>query len=732
MIPFLLEFSSLTFGTGMKIILSWLPAFGILLAIHSSAFAQSAAPPIVPPAWPVSSAPARFTIQPGSGAPALLSWVNLYLPRPKWAEAPLRVFTDTGTAVGSELLWQSPGGPATLVFDSSSGAKGYRVYVGSNWPLLPLPDAKAGVWLETREGDGKVIHNLPDMLQAWNKSGKVVGRAIVSGIWEGGNRFGPQASLFEHLQGWFDVAAPESLQLTTISTDASFVLVDGKEAVEWPGQHDCWHPPPEARPMGNVDLTVGLHRIDYYYAFVLDEALMERNVITPQLCSLVVKGGPLTNWTILNPGAGFFRPTTQDHVVSYELQTGPPAVSTPGAAPALAIEWTNQEQSVISSDISDSGFISMQLTCMSAVPGTLTWTFDDGSTAQGPTVKHLFPRPGMRTVRLALRNGEKDVASLTQTIDVHPGRADQTDQRPQLWPEQEADIVGRDPAAFSASDLAGCFAIFGAYRQPQDLLKLLPAVCSKMKDIADADLPDVKDAALFLAREDWAHPAEEISLLRALIDRCGSPPSPRLAATAGECRLALARLVLKTSDHLDEVRSLVDAVDVKTLSGEEPRRLAILRADLTLATGDIAGAGKQYQALTGDPSGPDARSSIRRTAKIGQARVFLDRKDFEAAENSLHEVAWQSPLEEMSPDWALTRLRLYQDENFPVLAYLWAKRLLPVINQSGRSELLFRTTDLAFAQSDSDLAHKTLSELLKNHPYSEEAAAAKEKWPGQD
>ena len=98
----------------------------------------------------------------------------------------------------------------------------------------------------------------------------------------------------------------------------------------------------------------------------------------------------------------------------------------------------------------------------------------------------------------------------------------------------------------------------------------------------------------------------------------------------------------------------------------------------------------------------------------------------------MNEVAWQSPIEKMSPDWALTRLRLYQEQNLPVAAYLWARRLLPVVTESGRSELLFRLTDLAFAQGDNDLAYKTLSELLKKHPYSQEAAQAKEKWPGKE
>jgi tetratricopeptide (TPR) repeat protein len=254
-----------------------------------------------------------------------------------------------------------------------------------------------------------------------------------------------------------------------------------------------------------------------------------------------------------------------------------------------------------------------------------------------------------------------------------------------------------------------------------------------MKDMDEADLPYLKDAALYISREDWAHPDDVIQLLRALIDRASavSPPTPATVTGLSECRLALARLVLETTDHTDEVRALINAIDVPSLVHEEPRRLNILKADLALATGDVAGARTQYETLTGEPSGPDVRSSIRRTAKISQARAFLDRKDFDAAEDSLREVAGQAPIEKMSPDWALTRLRAYQDENLRVAAYLWAKRLLPVITEGSRSELLFRLTDLAFAQGDNDLAHKTLSELLQKHPYSEEAAQAKEKWPGQ-
>jgi len=697
---------------------------GGILMLGAVAWAQDASTPAPVPEWTISSAPARFIIDPdNTDKPVPLTWVNLCLPNPNWTNMPIRVFTDAGVAVGSDLLWTAPGEPATLIFDSSSGAKRYKVYLGSNWPAVHLPNTNSGVILESRASDGKEIDHLPDMLQAWNQSTTVYGRAFVPGLFEGGHRFGPQGNILEHFQGWFETTAPEHLELALISNDASFVLVDGKEVTEWPGFHD-FHPGLGGQFQGAVDLTPGVHLLEYYNAYKGVDG-------HPLLCCLAAKGGAIAQWSMLMPNGNFFRPAGHAHVVDYQLQPGATAA---GGAPAFAIDWAITGQSVIGPEIMDIGFIDVQLTCRPAVSaGTVNWTFDDGTTAQGQSVHHTFPRPAMRTVQISAKDGEKDLGSLSQAISVHPNWTQLTTYPPQLNADQQKDIIARDPATLPVPDLAGCVAVFGTFKNPDGLLKLLPQVCARMKEISEADLPYVKDAAVYLAREDLPHYAEASQLLHALVDRCNQDkPSQQLITVGSQSRMWLAHLTVQTSDHTDEARTLLDGVNPTVLTGDDPRLLNYIKAELTLATGDVAGARKQYTALTGDPSGPDARSSVRRTALISQARAFMDKKDLEAAEGALGEVAWRAPIDIMSQDWALTRLRLYQEQNQPLIAYLWAKRLLPVIVDSGRSELLFRLTDLAYAQGDNDLAQKTLSELLKKHPYSQEAAQAKEKWPGKE
>ena len=692
--------------------------------LSSALFAQSAPPPAGTPDWPVATAPARFQMD--SDQPdrtSLLGYAEIYLPDPKWANLPLRVFTDTGVAVGSDVLSAAPGEPIRLIFDSSAHAKHYQVYLGSNWPPMHLMEKRAGVWLETRAGDGKVITNLPDMLKAWNAGTTILGRALLPSIFEGGNRFGPQGNLFLHFQGWFELASPAHLDLAVISVDSAFVLVDDKEVVEWPGLHD-WGGGMTGQHQGGVDLPAGLHYLDYYNAYLPSEGGRP-----PVLTCLAAKGGPLPGWTMLTSNNSFFRPAIHYGTGGYALQPGTSSI--PGAR-TVDFDWGNAAQSMINTDQPDVGLVEMTFFCQTSLPGVPNWTFDDGATAQGGHVNHLFARPGLRPVTLTIKDGDKVTGSVTEMVNVHPDWKDPGKQ-PEIHPEHEADIMARDPAAMSVPDLASCFAVFGNFRKTGGLLKMLPAVCAKMKDIGDADLPYISNAAFFLVQDDWAHADEEMQLLHALVDRTSvANSSPQFAVLSSESRLRLAQLTLKNSDRTDEVGSLIAGINVATLTGEEPRMLKILQADLALATGDVAGAKKQYDNLTGQPTGPDARSSIRRTARISQARAFMDRKDFSAADDALREVAWQEPIEKMAPEWALTRLRLYQEQKLQTPAYLWAKRLLPVITEGGRSELLFRLTDIALAQKDEALAHKTLDELMKKHPYSEEAAQAKEKWPAAE
>jgi hypothetical protein len=507
----------------MNRLFRWL-ACALVLSAGGPAAAQSDATNAgtpAPPEWPVSTAPARFTILPdNAGIPAIMSQANLYMPDPSWDGLPIRVFTDTGVAVGSDVLWSAPGEPVTILFDSSSGAKSYKVYVASNWPPLHLPDSHAGIWLETRPGDGRVIMQLQDMLDSWKKSTTVLGRAVVPGVFEGGNRFGSQTNLFLHLQGWFSADKPEHLGFAVVSVDSSFVLVDGKEVVEWTGKHDWGYDGQRGPPQGAVDVDAGIHVVDYYNAYIQRDGGRP-----PVLACLSVKGGPYQNWNMLTPDQKFFRPVMTDRVALYQLQTegGAPAQN----VPLLAFQWDIVDESPIFTDYEDLGLVAVKFTAYSPPQGTLTWTFDDGTTADGPQPTHVFARPGLRTVQLTLKDGDKILGSVRRTVAVHFRWSPIVHQEPELDGGQEAAIMARDPATLSEPDLASAFAVFGAFHKAGDLVKLGPQLCAKMKDVKDEDIPFLKDAVLHLIRDDRDDFALEEQLLRALLDRTSTSTAPR-------------------------------------------------------------------------------------------------------------------------------------------------------------------------------------------------------------
>ena len=660
---------------------------------------------------------------------ARLGWVQVNLPDPRWAGPPVFAYDESGKRVGAEWFWSAPGEPATVCFDGSSGAGSYFLYFGSIGFTPKMEwDTRAGVVLETREGNGKAVHNLKDMMEAWNKSPVVFGRSMLNGVFDGTHRHGPAGNVLSHYQGWFDLDAPATVGFVTISTDASFVLVDGKQIVAWPGRHG-FHEGRSGKFREEVALAAGMHRLEYFNAYG------SRDEGRPLLCSLGVKpaGKP---WAMLMGDNDFLRRSVHAHVTAYE--TIPQGVATglgqiPPKAPIAAWSWRVTDQSLPSQRNPDIGFITVEFTCHPA--GKIEkclWSFGDGATAEGTRVSHVFARPGPRTIRLAVYEGPKVVSTPPQEINVHPDWPRLVGEpRPELNSTQRAALIGRDSASLPAADLVGCLDVFMGFDDDGAVLKLVPALCSQMKTVEEPDLPSIQSAALLLAGGEAYHADDVQRLLRALLERCSQgPTSPALKTLANRARLTLAQSILRTSDQLDEVRSLMQAIDGSVLSSDERRARDSLQGDLALASGDIEAAKKQYLALSGELSGIDVRSAVRRTSTIDTINAFTDRREFEAAEKALHEVEWQAPIEKLSSDCALARVQLLQATGRNAEALLWARRLLPVFTgASARSELLFRITELAFNQGDKALARKTLRELLERHPYSERAARAKRQWP---
>ena len=708
-IPYLLQFfRSRAFGCGLFLGVGF--GAGVLKAANSTPWQQ-----------PAFSARYLVELDPNQKS-GNVAWVRICLPDSKWAEGKVIAYNDQGVMVGADLIVSSPKEPVLIRFDCSSQSRQYYLYLGAAGAGGPAWDSAAGVLLEARRGDGKPYYQGADLIAAWNNSPEVLGRSLLNGIFDGGSRFGVLDNIFSHYLGWFDLAKPSQVQVSITATDSTFVLVDGKPVAAWPGKHHFGEGQ-RGKFRGSVDLQGGLHTIDYYNAYI------SRVNAWPLLCSLAVKVGE-GQWMVAAGNEGFFRPLVHSHVLSYQAES-PSVAALAGVgmtpAPALAFDWEVIDQSVLGPDTADAGFIALRLSGYGTdLPGIWSWQFDDGASAEGATVEHLFLRPGVRMVTVGLKNGSGELGTLKAQINVHPNWVAMTTHRPTLVPGQRDQVLGRNLAALPPGDLLSCLRMFEVYEDSEALLKILPAVEAHLGEISDTDLHFVAKTADYLGSWEIRKKVEAEHLWQALIDRLSTGPDLSVnKLPLNTARLHLATLLLENSDQLDETGKMIAAIDPSGLAPGDTVNLQLLIGELALAKGDLEGAKKKLLSLTPTGRGDelDVRSTFRRTANLDQASSYLDRQEFEAAARILSDLQSANPIDTLSGDYALLHIRLLADRGEKTAAYYLAKRILPLIDTlSLRDQFLFKMIDLAMFQGNQELAAKSALELTTRFPYSEETA----------
>ena len=74
-------------------------------------------------------------------------------------------------------------------------------------PCISLMRKRASGWKAGRGTARSINQPAATCSRPGSKAARSMAARSSTGIFEGGNRFGPQGNIFEHLQGWFDVAA---------------------------------------------------------------------------------------------------------------------------------------------------------------------------------------------------------------------------------------------------------------------------------------------------------------------------------------------------------------------------------------------------------------------------------------------------------------------------------------------------------------------------------------------
>ncbi len=355
----------------------------VLLAF---AFSARAADP-----WAISDAPFRAVVK-TKGAPNVpdAGWA-IEVPELGQTTANMGdvVLADAkGQPLPVAKVWRGEGQKVLLLAQSLPAASECYVYFGGNRQRRGTPwNPKVSLLMETRRiPPGTKMDAWPDLEAAWKSAKAADGAGFVSQIAHGENPFGESVNFLTRYTGWLKTDG-KKLGLYTMSSDASFVLVNDKFEFGWPGKHGA-QANAKSVPQKEVNTLAGLTRIDYFHA--------KEGGGAPTMLLGWMKGGA----PAVIP-AGEWAHAGQTEIVRVEHVQGWPV---PVADVQLRsyIGWRNlwlYETHCALSGTLPAGW-------------TATWEWDDGAKIEGARCERVVAGSDPVKVFLRLKSGANEVRAL--------------------------------------------------------------------------------------------------------------------------------------------------------------------------------------------------------------------------------------------------------------------------------------------------------------------------------
>jgi tetratricopeptide (TPR) repeat protein len=218
-------------------------------------------------------------------------------------------------------------------------------------------------------------------------------------ISDGYNPFGSSDYYISIYRGWMRIPKAGKYQFCTISNEASFSFLDGKELVHWPGRHTV-----ERGIHGEkntlVDLSAGLHYIEYYH----EEVTLEQMAFLgwrpsgdpgpfsaiPESIYTAPHAAVVTRYENAQSPLAHFEPVILDTIWPTERHEG---------------QYTRCQFRVGKTPALPEGT-------------TYRWDFGDGLSATGPEVEHVYLALGRYDVTLTAQ-GPLGTSTTRWPLDVY-------------------------------------------------------------------------------------------------------------------------------------------------------------------------------------------------------------------------------------------------------------------------------------------------------------------------
>ncbi|MDD5677426.1 MAG: PKD domain-containing protein [Kiritimatiellae bacterium] len=662
---------------------------------------------------PSASARVRVALATNSPWPAAAGYVQVWPASSAGSNTAFIVVSESGAFVASSNLWRAAGEPAGLLFDTSSGASNYFVYGvdramdrhDKTKSMFPARQSGAGVILETRQRTKGPINSWSQVQRLWEDSYPVLGRSPVPNINLGIHPHGPSMNFLALFQGVLMMAQGGAYRFATVSTDASFLLVDETLVAQWPGEHDAG-PGRQGEHQGTINLEPGWHTIKYYHVHGPEHSVA--------LAAWMPPGAD--RFSVIPPES--FAPLARFHVTAAE--------SAPSAAPIVYFEWKTVSHAMVN----DLALVSMRFKAWPAdARASFLWTFDDGTTATGRTVGHLFPRTGLREVTLEVSkkaddNNPDNSANMTsrQRVAVHPRWTQREACPPQILDSQKTELTTRYWNTMPINDLLYLFRFALAIDDRPWVTALGNACLKRQKEWMPEHSDVLIDLGLHYQHPDIREYSRAEAMFKAVLDF-----QPPIIALQGKSKLRLAGLWIHLGRNPDQAVRLLGETNPRVLTPDEQKFKKILEADAALLLGQADKAVLLYAALGNFAEKP--LQTLRRRAGLESARQFLERNDVADAAELIERIEWENPAERMSTETSLTMIAIHQKRGEYPFAMGRCLELLnaPALQARDRAEVLLKLMEIYQALGNTALAREVYTRLVLDHPYSEAAARSRDR-----
>ena len=589
------------------------------------------------------------------------------------------------------IIFVGPGDRVSLLFKHIPGRLRYYIYYGNAKCKAEKFDwePQRGLILETRRYGGGNCGKWKEMQQTLKQAKEPFGRGLVSNIFHGHNPFGPSMNFVSTYKGWLYVPRDGDWEFAISSAAASFMFLDDKMLLSWPGWHGAAG---DARRRTQKTLKKGLHRVAYYHV---------QGNATPYMVAAWRWAGTGR----FEPIAGrFFIPPLRASVYEYHER---------GERFALDFDWRNTSEAVLGED---RWFPILAFTGRSFPKpdrsARRTWNFGDGVTSNEAEPSHVYLATGTYTVSLTMRRAGRDIV-WRQKVVVNRDWWKQVTTKPINLKSLPLKIRDYPFKNMTAPALYGALLLYQELDQQESLLKVGAAIVTKLKALSE---PDACEAAVIFAkalRDTAKDPAKAIQVLR-LGEATVKQPELR------------ARMILMAGDtmyyhqHKPSLAKGEYERVVRDYGGAKKYvRLSLMRlGDIIRERGQLEEARRYYlQSLEVRGERPPGRETLDMAMRSLETEEFLRRGDLPAASDSLNLWQWQQPEEKLRGQWSVLKVKYSLAKKEVAEAIEEAEVMLRVNPESQYApELLLLLAAARRERGEEKLARAALDRLKKEYP----------------